>query len=317
VLPSDSRDDTEQKKHRENGATKERKSLDKAIDETTCSKPEKSGSIFFSTPATAKTAFCGGLFVMDDTDSPFCGNIKFSSNFSDKVPASASFSQAFVVQKTGSEEQKAPRVTDHIRWESTNSPLFVTKKSIPDAGQKTKVEWSPYPPAERTPPERLFPDPLVKGFDRIAFDMAQLDVSAVSLDDGSLSDDPSYNPNDTIVYADETEAQADCCAFDSFCADTMFEGLVSNCGVDSTTQRQTKEKSNKIPSPRRKTLLSRLRKGNKKNKEKVAYGNLDDDEKESMKDIKKAHIQLRKQNVYGLSVESASQYAPMSDLIEI
>ncbi|KAL7480322.1 hypothetical protein ACHAW6_006016 [Cyclotella cf. meneghiniana] len=313
VLSSDSRDDTEQKKHREIGAKKDGKRLDI----TTCSKPVTSALRFFPTPASTRTAFCGGLFVIDDTDSPFCGNIKFSSNFSDKVPASASFSQAFVVQKTGSEEQKAPPVTDHIRWESTNSPLFVTKKSVPDAGHKTKMVRSSYPPAERTPPERLFPDPLVKGFDRIAFDMAQLDVSAVSLDDGSLSDDPSYNPNDTIVYADESAAQADCCGFDSFCADNMFEGLVSNCGVDPTTQRQTKEKSTKRPSPRRKTLLSLLRKGNKKNKEKVAYGNLDDDEKESMKGIKKAHIQLRKQNVYGLSVESASQYAPMSDLIEI
>jgi hypothetical protein len=137
-------------------------------------------------------------------------------------------------------------------------------------------------------------------------------------DEGSLSDDPSYNPNDTIVYADESEAQTSCCGFDSFCADNvMFEGLVSNCGADPETQRLAKEKANKVPSPRRKNLLTRLRKGNKKNKDKVTYGTLDDGLKESMKGIKKAHVQLRKQNLYGKSVEAASQYASMSDLIEI
>eukprot|EP00804_Cyclotella_cryptica_P022530 CCRYP_009428-RA/>CCRYP_009428-RA protein AED:0.01 eAED:0.01 QI:248/-1/1/1/-1/1/1/856/983 len=127
--PSDSRDDTEQKKHRENAAKKERKSSDETMSTTICPKPEKPGTKLFSTPATTRTAFCGSLFVIDDSDSPFCGNIKFSSSVGDNIPASALFSQAFVVQKTGSEEHKAPPVTDHIRWESTNSPLFVTKKN--------------------------------------------------------------------------------------------------------------------------------------------------------------------------------------------
>jgi hypothetical protein len=249
--------------------------------------------------------------VIDDTDSPFCGNIKFSSNPKDRIPASALFSQAFVVQRNGQDELSEPPAIDNIRWAATNSPLFVIKKDS-SIIKKTQLDWSPYPQGERTSPERLFPDPLV------AFDMSELNTSISVSDDGSLSDDPSYNPNDTIVYADETEAQAACCGFDRFCADNvMFEGLVSNCGTDPATQRLTKEKANKIPSPRRKNLLSRLRKGGKKNKDKVSYGNLNDEVKESMKGIKKAHVQLRKQNLYGKSVEAASQYASMSDMIEI
>jgi hypothetical protein len=319
VQLSDSRDDIEHKKHRDDEPTKKELSLEDTQSMTICPKPAKKVAAppakKASTPAPTKSTF-NSLFVVNDNDSPFCGNIKFSNTPKDRVPVSALFSQAFVVQRAGAEEANGTQVTDHIRWESTASPLFVMKKGAPI--QKTEVAWSPYPPAERTPPERLFPDPLVKGFDQIAFDMSELDVSANLSDEGSLSDDPSYNPNDTIVYADESEAQTSCCGFDSFCADNvMFEGLVSNCGADPETQRLAKEKANKVPSPRRKNLLTRLRKGNKKNKDKVTYGTLDDGLKESMKGIKKAHVQLRKQNLYGKSVEAASQYASMSDLIEI
>ena len=319
VQPSDSRDDIEHKKHRDDVATKVLVKPDEKSNVTICAKPDNKASRPpakpVSTPAPANT-FRTSLFVMDDTDSPFCGNIKFSTTPKERVPASALFSQAFVVQRTGAEESVGGAVRDNIRWETTTSPLFVVKKGAP--AKKNPVEWSPYALSERTPPEKLFPDPLVKGFERTAFDMSELDNSIQVSDDGSLSDDPSYNPNDTIVYADETEAQSNCCGFDNFCADNiMFEGLVSNCGPDSETQRQTKEKANKVPSPRRKTILSRLRKGNKKNKDKVMYGNLEDETKESMKGIKKAHVQLRKQNLYGKSLEAASQYASMSDLIEI
>ena len=319
VQTSDSRDDIENKKHRDDAATKKIVKEDEKSNVTICAKPDNKASKPptkpVSTPAPAN-AFRGSLFVIDDTDSPFCGNIKFSNTPKERVPASALFSQAFVVQRAGAEESAVEPVRDNIRWESTTSPLFVVKKGTP--AKKTQIEWSPYALSERTPPEKLFPDPLVKGFERTAFDMSELDKSVQVSDDGSLSDDPSYDPNDTIVYADDTDAQANCCGFDNFCADNiMFEGLVSNCGPDSETQRQAKEKANKVPSPRRKNILSRLKKGSKRNKDKVIYGNLEDETKESMKGIKKAHIQLRKQNLYGKSMEAASQYASMSDLIEI
>eukprot|EP00956_Cyclotella_meneghiniana_P000812 scaffold919_cov74-Cyclotella_meneghiniana.AAC.7 len=298
VQPSDSRDDIEQR---------DNEKKDVAI----CPKPLKAPSHpakLVSSPAT----FRSKIFDLDD-DSPFCGNIKFS-DAQDRVPASALFSQAFVVQNSDTNRQP---ITDNIRWESTTSPLFVTKKG--SGTQKTPLQCAPFSLAERTQPETLSSlDPTVKGFVQTAFDMSEVDTSAQVSDDGSLSDDPSYNPNDTIVYADETEAFSNCCGFDSFCADNvMFEGLVSNCGEDPQAQRQTKEKANKVPSPRRKNLLSRLRKGSKKTKDKVGYGNLIDNDNETMKGIRKAHVQLRKQNLLGKSVEAASQYTPMSDLIEI
>ncbi|KAL3799074.1 hypothetical protein ACHAWO_007414 [Cyclotella atomus] len=313
VQQSDSRDDIEHQKHRDKPKKTELKA-EESKNVVVCPKPEKKPPLppatSLSTPAPATNTF-NSVFVIDDTDSPFCGNIKFSSSPKDRVPASALFSQAFVVQRNGEDGISGPPVTDNIRWDATNSPLFVIKKGSSNI-RKNQLEWSPYPQGERTPPERLFPDPLV------AFDMSELDTSMNASDDGSLSDDPSYNPNDTIVYADEADAQANCCGFDNFCADNvMFQGLVSNCSTDPDAQRLAKEKANKVPSPRRKNLLSRLRKGGKKNKEKVSYGNLDDEMKESMKDIKKAHVQLRKQNLYGKSVEAASQYASMSDMIEI
>lgn len=295
VQPSDSRDDIEQRDHEKKDAT-------------ICPKPvlkTPNRAKLVSSPAT----FRSKIFHMDD-DSPFCGNVKFS-DAQDRVPASALFSQAFVVQNS---ETNGLPVTDNIRWESTTSPLFVTKKG--SGTQKTPLQCAPFSLTDRAQPETLSPDP--KGFAQTAFDMSEVDTSAHVSDDGSLSDDPSYNPNDTIVYADETEAFDNCCGFDSFCADNvMFEGLVSNCGKDPQTQRQTKEKANKVPSPRRKNLLSRLRKGSKKNKDKVGYGNLIDNDNESMKGIRKAHVQLRKQNLRGKSVEAASQYTSMSDLIEI
>lgn len=68
----------------------------------------------------------------------------------------------------------------------------------------------------------------------------------------------------------------DCCGVsNALCgSENMFEGLVSDCG-NTDSHRQAKERVNKVPSPRRKNLLSRLRK--KKNKAASAgYANLDE-----------------------------------------
>lgn len=276
--------------------------------------PEKS----FSVPPPPLPMFGKNGFVMDEPDSPFVGNIKFGTP---KQKHPESFSQAFVVQKMDEGVD-----TSNIRWE-VESPLFTVRKNG-DVSDNPNVGSSPYlqiETPERTQPERLFPDPLVKGFDRTAFDFSQLDLNEdLSMDSegGSLSD-TSFNLNETIVYADEMEAQAqnDCCTFDTFCADTMFEGLVSNCG-NVEAQRRTKEKVNKVPSPRRKNLLSRLRKGKKKkSKQSVEYGNLNDEEKETMKGIRKAHVQLAYQKFAGYSKAAATQYGQVNDelgdLIEI
>ena len=68
---------------------------------------------------------------MDCADSPFVGNIKFATP-TQRPPASALFSQAFVVQHQGSVNNAGDSENGqtNVRWIQTDSPLFVTKKNM-------------------------------------------------------------------------------------------------------------------------------------------------------------------------------------------
>eukprot|EP00579_Thalassiosira_antarctica_P012764 CAMPEP_0201908140 /NCGR_PEP_ID=MMETSP0903-20130614/335_1 /ASSEMBLY_ACC=CAM_ASM_000552 /TAXON_ID=420261 /ORGANISM="Thalassiosira antarctica, Strain CCMP982" /LENGTH=1352 /DNA_ID=CAMNT_0048442415 /DNA_START=186 /DNA_END=4244 /DNA_ORIENTATION=- len=284
------------------------------------------------TPKNAPVSFSERSFRGDDgPDSPFVGNIQFASP-TQRVPASALFSQAFVVQHQPGAGAEEPT---NVRWVQTDSPLFVVKKNLDDAdaaddarrknqGATAAGESSAYLQlhSPRPPPE--MPAPEVKGFNNYlsAFDMSVME------DDSEL-DNPNFL-NGTIVYADSTEDDApmlDCCGVtNGLCGgENMFEGLVSgNCG-NMESFRQSKEKVNKIPSPRRKNLLSRLRnKGKSKkstkasSKKELEYGNLDEDQEEreesrSMKGVRKAHVQLTYQSIRGQTMASASQFSLLLD----
>jgi hypothetical protein len=224
--------------------------------------------------------------------------------------------------------------------------LFVTKKQIDehvDDGVVKKDNVGTLPsssyhetrPSSRTQPpsntdDDLLPNPDVKRFNNLtAFDMTNLEGGLSLIDCDPESESPSFELNDTIVYADSTEeAQKQCCTMSNLCgSDTMFEGLVQNC-IDIDSHRQMKERVNKIPSPRRKNLLERIRNKKKKNKldnMKNEYGNLGDDceeniedsngrqKEEKMKRIRRAKVQLTFQNMRGQTMASANQFALLMD----
>jgi len=264
-------------------------------------------------------------FCFDGQDSPFFGNIKFASP-KERAATSALFSQAFIVHRKDTEAMVPPapqdKSSDFVRWTVTDSPLFVTKKSVPNQSNGNNSSSSSNvieSPSERVQPEgSLFPKITVN--DPAFFTMDGLGLKeGISMEsDASILDDPSPGLNETIVYADETDAQADCCAIDSICGDnSVFEGLVQQCGSISD-QKQLKVKANKVPSPRRENILKRLRAKRTKNKFKVDYGNLDENEEEKkmMAGIRNARVQLAYQNIYGQSVEAASQYCVLDDEME-
>ena len=294
--------------------------------------------------ATAKKSSADATFfnerffnTMDAADSPFVGNIKFATP-NQRVPASALFSEAFLVQKPSNINNEPI----NVRWVQTDSPLFVTKKLIDDqcgdgVVKKRNVGKVPssyqefHPPSRSQPPikndDELLPVPDVKRFNNLsAFDMTNLEGGLSLIDCDPESENPSFELNETIVYADSTEeAQKQCCAMSNLCgSDNMFEGLVQNC-VDNETHRQTKERVNKIPSPRRKNILERIRNKKKKNKKlestQMEYGNLDDNDdhssgeqnEEKMKGIRKAKVQLTFQNMRGQTLASAKQFALLMD----
>ena len=285
---------------------------------------------------------------MDCADSPFVGNIKFATP-TQRPPASALFSQAFVVQHQGSVNNAGDSENGqtNVRWIQTDSPLFVTKKNMENINSNVKVidnraDGTSSHLQFHSPPTRTQPPPPLQsthffdnacgtgfGLNLSAFDMTNLSLNnnneeGKSLADEPESESPSFELNETIVYADGPEdAPMDCCGVsvsNALCgSDNMFEGLVSPCG-NADTYRQDKERVNKVPSPRRKNLLSRLRNKKKKTKasntpSNVEYGNLDDDydEKEAMKGVKKAHVQLTKQHILGKSLAAAGQFALLID----
>ena len=284
--------------------------------------------------------------AMDCADSPFVGNIKFATP-TQRPPASALFSQAFVVQHQGSVNNAGDSENGqtNVRWIQTDSPLFVTKKNMENINSNVKVidnsaDGTSSHLQFHSPPTRTQPPPPLQsthffdnacgtgfGLNLSAFDMTNLSLNNNNEEGKSLADEPesesqSFELNETIVYADGPEdAPMDCCGVsNALCgSDNMFEGLVSPCG-NADSYRQDKERVNKVPSPRRKNLLSRLRNKKKKTKasntpSKVEYGNLDDDydEKEAMKGVKKAHVQLTKQNILGKSMAAAGQFALLID----
>lgn len=235
-------------------------------------------------------------------DSPFVGNVKFPTTASRQhVPQSALFSQAFVVQHQGNDD-----ADDKVRWFQTESPLFVVPhdavgRANNDGESSSYLQF--HSPRMQPPQSDNIPEPDVKAFGPSAFDMDQLETSYDEL-------------NETIVYADSLEdiATNNCCGVGDSICENMFEGLVStvNCG-EVESQRQAKEKANKVPSPRRKKLLSRRRK--KKKKKNAVYGHLDEDnnddeEQEAVKGVRNAHIRLAYQNIRGRSTaRHANQFA--------
>ena len=277
----------------------------------------------------SKRSFCAS----DAPNSPFVGDIEFGSfanAHQQRAPVSALFSQAFVVQHVPGAGAEEPT---NVRWMQTDSPLFVLKKDIKDSiGADSEREMQENQGAVSAGGESSYlqiyspriqphnPKTLVssmKAFSNSqppAFDMYPC------VEEDPESDTSANLLDGTIVYADSLEDNGpmlDCCGVTAaFCGgESMFEGLVSG------SYHQPKEKTKRAFSPRRKTLLSRLRNkkaNSKKNKggdrKNVEYGNLDEDKEScSMKGVRKAHVQLTYQNIRGQTMASANQFSLLLD----
>ena len=270
------------------------------------------------TPATMKSAFAERSFRGGDVESPFVGDIKFATP-NQRVPQSSLFSQAFVVQH---QVNSGDGESENVRWYQTDSPLCIVNDGANDSKKEVgESSYLQFHSPRMQPPEasNLFQEPDVKGFNTSAFDMSHLDQSIMDTADED-SDNASFELNETIVYADSTEdAQMGCCGVRdvAFCGtENMFEGLVRDCG-NMESFREKKEKVNGVPSPRRKNLLSRLRKKKSKaNKKKVEYGNLNEEDEGQQQEMKvrKANVQLVYQNFRGRrSMAAANQFAAIVD----
>lgn len=222
-----------------------------------------------------------------DSDSPFVGNISFSAPHQ-RVPSSALFAQAFVVQTN-------PEGGDDTRWVQTTSPLFVKRKALAPS-QKTQ----PFEPFTKSPGTN------VGSF--TAIDFAHLkwgDMGGNALADATGSEEnPSF---DEIPYTNSPQ----CCSISDVLGD-----FAQNCGLDllnSSLQQQQKEVN--CLSPRRKTLFSKIRKKTKQNAYERANTDDDDDSDgpfdETMKGVRPAHAQLLYQTICGKSMSRASQFTPL------
>ena len=229
-----------------------------------------------------------------DSDSPFVGNINFSTPHQ-RVPSSALFAQAFVVQPNlegGSD----------TRWVQTQSPLFVKRKALA--------------PSQRTQPFEPFtnsPGTNTESF--TAIDFAHLkwgDMSGKALADATGSEEEENPSFDEIPYTNTPQ----CCSIGD-----VFGEFAQNCGLDllnSSLQQQQAEVnclSPRLTSPRRKTLFSKIRKKTKKNAYERANTGDDDDSDgpydELMKGVRPAHVQLAYQNIRGKSIARATQFTPL------
>jgi hypothetical protein len=197
----------------------------------------------------------------------------------------------------------------NVRWVQTKSPLFVVRKTN-DSKMSSRRKQPP-----QTGDDPFLEDPNAKAFGASAFNLTQLDWN----NGGKLladakdpeSESPSFKElNETIVYADSMEeaARVDCCSISD-----VLKRFAQNCGIDSNFQRQTKEKAGKMPLPRRKNLLSRIRNKKKHPKDKGEYGNLIDHEDDEavrgeMKGVRKAHVQLAYHNIRGKTTAKATQF---------
>ncbi|KAL7453443.1 hypothetical protein ACHAWC_005128 [Mediolabrus comicus] len=196
---------------------------------------------------TFSSTFGEGLLSMDDGDDdeePFTGNINFDAP--PRVPVSALFSQAFVVQGGG----------------DIGSPLFVVKrKTLTDQNKTKTAESSGYLQIE--PPAKKAPKTL-----KPALDMSEIALHHDMSLESALTTESTW---DKAFFANEANVQADCCLLDTLCGDQMYQGLIS----DSANIRQLKENTDK---PRRKGLFRKLkRKKRKQEKKMLGYGSLDDD----------------------------------------
>jgi hypothetical protein len=194
---------------------------------------------------TFSSTFGEGLLSMDDGDDdeePFTGNINFDAP--PRVPVSALFSQAFVVQGGG----------------DIGSPLFVVKRKTLTDQNKT-AESSGYlqiEPQAKKAPKTLKP----------ALDMSEIALHHDMSLESALTTESTW---DKAFFANEANVQADCCLLDTLCGDQMYQGLIS----DSADIRQSKENTDK---PRRKGLFRKLkRKKRKQERNMLGYGSLDDD----------------------------------------
>lgn len=265
---------------------------------------------------SSKSAFDKGPFPeLDNSDSPFVGNINFATP-NQRVPSSALFAQAFVVQPN---LDVGPVNT---RWDvQTKSPLFVPRKSHNTlSSQSRRVQ--PFEPFENNSPGSS----NVKSFSAIDFTQLNWNEGGTSLVDaagGSESENPSFEFNE-IAYADSIDANkpTECCSIGD-----VLEGFVRNCGIELNSTGQ--EKTMQLPqltSPRRKNMFSKIRttktKKNLNTNKKGEYGNLaddndDDDDSEGsrneMKGVRPAHVQLAYQNIRGKSTTRATQFTLLVD----
>ncbi|KAL7501552.1 hypothetical protein ACHAWT_009821 [Skeletonema menzelii] len=234
-------------------------------------KPKEDKEVAFS------STFGSGLFSMDDSDTeePFTGGINFDAP--PRVPASALFAHAFVVNREG----------------DVGSPLFVVKKTLPNQDKTNKSA----------------------GYLQIAQDSKlpngrpALDMSEVALhQDTSLESAQSAESAwDTADFANEVDAQADSFFLDVLCGDSMCQGLIN----DSSDTRQMKEKADK---PKRKRLFGKLRKKKRKDEAKMlGYGSLDDDSE----DYRSATSPLAPKKVRGKKMAGFSGFHPIDDEIDL
>ena len=258
-------------------------------------------------------AFADSPFDAAGPESPFAGNVRFATP-TKRVPASALFSRAFVVQPA-------------------DSPLVVVRRDGQDGPQSYLQLESPRmqpDPADDVGWDE-FPEPDVKGFGLSkAFDFGGIECGGDA--DGSFD---LGGLNDTTVDYDEHRdgaAPIICCGVDPLCGaadSSMFEGLVSNC-ADTDAFRQSKERKNGASSPRRggsprrMKLLGKLRK-KKKSKEKAAaaeYGALGDGggsgtavvREEKPRGIRNAHLAAITQNIRGYgNMATASQFSRLRE----
>jgi len=223
-----------------------------------------------------------------DSDSPFVGNINFSTPHQ-RVPSSALFAQAFVVQPNpeGGESD--------TRWVQTTSPLFVKRKALA--------------PSQRTQSFEPFTNsPGTNTGSFTAIDFAHLkwgDVGGKSLADATSSE--AENPSfDEIPYTNTTQ----CCSI----SDVLGE-FAQNCGLDLLNSSLQQQQKVNCLSPRRRTFFSKIRKKTKKNAHERA--NTDDDDysdktyDEMMKGVRPAQIQLAYQHIRGKAISRATQFTPL------
>lgn len=220
-----------------------------------------------------------------DSDSPFVGNINFSTPHQ-RVPSSALFAQAFVVQSNPEGGES------NTRWVQTTSPLFVKRKALAPSQQKTQ----PFEPFTNSPGAN------VESY--TAIDFAHLKWGAMG--GNALADAPSF---DEIPYTNTPQ----CCSI----SDVLGE-FSQNCGLNllKLSLQQQQEKVNCLSPPRRKTLFSKIRKKTKKNAYERANTDDDDDDSdgtydEMMKGVRPAHVQLAYQTIRGKSLSRASQFTPL------